>query len=126
MKLPKRRFLLPAFCLLIAIAAFLATPVEGPAVTRAESFVTLATYDGVITPVSAEYFHDALLSAQESFSVAVRERRLGRSSSEVSRGTMLRRIRRDAVRVARSCYLCVEVLAATGLITPLVGTILQM
>lgn len=66
MKLPKRRFLLPAFCLLIAIAAFLATPVEGPAVTRAESFVTLATYDGVITPVSAEYFHDALLSAQES------------------------------------------------------------
>ena len=50
MKLPKRRFLLPAFCLLIAMAVFLAAPVEGPAVTRAESFVTLATYDGVITP----------------------------------------------------------------------------
>ncbi len=36
-----------------------------PAV-RAESFVTLATYEGVINPVSAEYLHDALASAQES------------------------------------------------------------
>lgn len=36
-----------------------------PAV-RAESFVMLATYEGVINPVSAEYLHDALASAQES------------------------------------------------------------
>jgi membrane-bound serine protease (ClpP class) len=29
-----------------------------------EPFVTVATYDGVITPVSAEYLHDALASAE--------------------------------------------------------------
>ncbi|HKY72800.1 MAG TPA: nodulation protein NfeD [Nitrospira sp.] len=29
-----------------------------------ESFVTVATYDGVINPVSAEYLHDALASAE--------------------------------------------------------------
>ncbi|MDN5941967.1 MAG: nodulation protein NfeD [Nitrospira sp.] len=33
---------------------------------RADSFVLLATYDGVINPVAAEYLHDALDSAQES------------------------------------------------------------
>jgi membrane-bound serine protease (ClpP class) len=30
----------------------------------AEPFVTVATYDGVINPVSAEYLHDALVSAE--------------------------------------------------------------
>ena len=56
----------PSIILIIAMAAFLTTLFAGPAAARAESFLLLATYDGVITPVSAEYFHDALLSAQES------------------------------------------------------------
>lgn len=63
MKLRQHRHLLP-ICGLMA-ALFIALP-EGPTVARAESILMLATYDGVITPVSAEYFHDALLSAQES------------------------------------------------------------
>ncbi|MBI4001217.1 MAG: nodulation protein NfeD [Nitrospira defluvii] len=66
MKLPRRRPLLPGPHLIIAMAAFLTALFAGPAAARAESFLLLATYEGVITPVSAEYFHDALLSAQES------------------------------------------------------------
>ena len=37
-----------------------------PATSAAEPFVTLATYDGVINPVSAEYLHDALATAEAS------------------------------------------------------------
>jgi membrane-bound serine protease (ClpP class) len=41
------------FLLLVSCPAF-----------SAEPFVTVATYDGVINPVSAEYVHDALMSAE--------------------------------------------------------------
>ena len=37
-----------------------------PPVAQAEPFVALATYDGVINPVSAEYLHDALVWAEEN------------------------------------------------------------
>ena len=37
-----------------------------PPVAQAEPFVGLATYDGVINPVSAEYLHDALAWAEEN------------------------------------------------------------
>jgi membrane-bound serine protease (ClpP class) len=47
------------FSLVIAIFAL-------PATSAAEPFVTLATYDGVINPVSAEYLHDALATAEAS------------------------------------------------------------
>jgi membrane-bound serine protease (ClpP class) len=57
----------PHLCLLIiSIAAFFTALLVEPLPTRAESFVVLATYDGVINPVSAEYLHDALASSQES------------------------------------------------------------
>lgn len=57
----------PLFPPLIAAAIALLTALfTGPPVVRAEPFVMLATYDGVINPVSAEYLHDALVSAQES------------------------------------------------------------
>jgi membrane-bound serine protease (ClpP class) len=48
------------------MAALFIALLAGPTVARTESILMLATYDGVITPVSAEYFHDALLSAQEN------------------------------------------------------------
>ena len=51
--------------LIIATCALLTALFIGPSVVRAESLVMLATYDGVINPVSAEYLHDALVSAQE-------------------------------------------------------------
>ncbi len=66
MSCPRRRSLLPLLHLIIATVAFLTALFAWPPAARAESFVLLATYEGVITPVSAEYFHDALLSAQES------------------------------------------------------------
>jgi len=47
---------------IVLLAALLAEPVA----VRADSFVLLATYDGVINPVTAEYLHDALLSAQDN------------------------------------------------------------
>ncbi|WHZ15232.1 MAG: serine protease [Nitrospira sp.] len=57
--------------LLVATAAFLTVLSTVPPALRAESFLLLATYDGVITPVAAEYLHDALLSAQESGALAL-------------------------------------------------------
>ena len=48
-----------SFSLVIALFAL-------PATSAAEPFVTLATYDGVINPVSAEYLHDALATAEAS------------------------------------------------------------
>ncbi len=51
---------------LITITALLAALGVRPPALQAEPFVLLATYEGVITPVSAEYIHDALRSAQES------------------------------------------------------------
>jgi membrane-bound serine protease (ClpP class) len=52
--------------LIIAGGAMLTALLTAPLAVQAESFVTLATYDGVINPVSAEYLHDALISAQDS------------------------------------------------------------
>jgi membrane-bound serine protease (ClpP class) len=52
--------------LAISAAILLHALFAGAVPVRAESFVLLATYDGVINPVSAEYLNDALTSAQES------------------------------------------------------------
>lgn len=52
--------------LIISSAALLTALFAGPLPVKADSFVLLATYDGVINPVAAEYLHDALASAQES------------------------------------------------------------
>src|SRR6476646_7265499 len=37
---------------------------SGSSASSAEPFVTVATYDGIINPVAAEYLHDALASAE--------------------------------------------------------------
>ena len=66
MPVPRRRCRLSDLHLSIVTIAFLTALFGDPADARADSFLLLATYDGVITPVSAEYFHDALQSAQES------------------------------------------------------------
>ena len=63
------RFLL--FHLLITTVAILTPLGAAPSKVQAESSVVLATYDGVINPVSAEYLHDALVSAQEDRAQAV-------------------------------------------------------
>jgi len=47
----------------LTVAAFLPAL---PEVRAADPFVLVATYDGVINPVAAEYLHDALSSAEES------------------------------------------------------------
>lgn len=52
------KFNLPIVALLVALFA-------APPATQAEPFVVLATYDGIINPVSAEYLHDALAWAEE-------------------------------------------------------------
>lgn len=57
--------------LIVAVGAMLLPLLTAPLAVQAESFVMLATYDGVINPVSAEYLHDALLSAQESSAQAL-------------------------------------------------------
>jgi membrane-bound serine protease (ClpP class) len=64
MRFPRSRPRLPLLVTLTAVLlhALFAWPLP----VRAESFVLLATYDGVINPVAAEYLHDALASAQES------------------------------------------------------------
>jgi membrane-bound serine protease (ClpP class) len=55
----------PLFHLLVTTVAILTALASAPSAAQAESSVVLATYDGVINPVSAEYLHDALASAQE-------------------------------------------------------------
>ena len=52
--------------LIVSILALLTDLFAGPPPVRADSFVLLATYDGVINPVAAEYLHDALVDAQEN------------------------------------------------------------
>ncbi|MCC2643064.1 MAG: nfeD [Nitrospira sp.] len=65
MKFQRSRSLLLFLQLTVTLfALFTASFAATPAV-RAEPTVLLATYDGVITPVSAEYLHDAILAAQE-------------------------------------------------------------
>src|SRR5882672_3995260 len=56
------RLLLP----IVSTAALLTALVTAPLPVRANPFVLVATYDGVINPVSAEYLHDALASAQDT------------------------------------------------------------
>lgn len=56
------RLLLP----IVSTAALLTALVTAPLPVRADPFVLVATYDGVINPVSAEYLHDALASAQDT------------------------------------------------------------
>ncbi len=58
------RSLLPR--LILALVACLTALFAEPPHAPAESSVVLATYEGVINPVAAEYLHDALASAQES------------------------------------------------------------
>ncbi|MCS6287662.1 MAG: nodulation protein NfeD [Nitrospira sp.] len=57
---------LPFPVAIIATCALLIALVAAPLATQAESFVVVSTYDGIITPVSAEYLHDALMSAQDT------------------------------------------------------------
>jgi membrane-bound serine protease (ClpP class) len=52
--------------LFLSFLLTLATIHFPPATSAAEPFVMVATYDGVINPVSAEYLHDALASAEAS------------------------------------------------------------
>ena len=66
MHFSKSRALLRLLQLALSTAALVTTLVATALPAQAESFVVLATYDGVINPVSAEYLHDALTSAQES------------------------------------------------------------
>ncbi len=56
----------PVVPYLTALTLFLVTLIAGSVGAQRESVMVLATYDGVITPVAAEYFHDALQSAQDS------------------------------------------------------------
>ena len=58
--------LLPLSIVIIATCALLAGLIAAAVTAQAESLVVVASYDGVITPVAAEYLHDALLSAQDS------------------------------------------------------------
>jgi len=66
MQLTSRRpdllFLIKFLPLIALLAALLAVPPTA----QAEPFVVLATYDGVINPVSAEYLHDGLAWAEEN------------------------------------------------------------
>lgn len=66
MQFPISRPHLLALRLILSTAALVTALVLAALPVRAESFVQLATYDGVINPVSAEYVHDALASAQEN------------------------------------------------------------
>ena len=65
MHVPSRAPRFPLFHLFITTVAILTASSAAPSAVQAESSVVLATYDGVINPVSAEYLHDALASAQE-------------------------------------------------------------
>ena len=65
MHVPSRAPRFPLFHLFITTVAILTALAAAPSAVQAESSVVLATYDGVINPVSAEYLHDALASAQE-------------------------------------------------------------
>jgi membrane-bound serine protease (ClpP class) len=65
MYVPIRGPRFPLFHLLVTTIAILIALAAAPSTVQAQSSVLLATYDGVINPVSAEYLHDAIASAQE-------------------------------------------------------------
>src|ERR1051325_1057381 len=71
MNVPIRGLRFQLFHLLITTVAILTPLAAAPSKVQAESSVVLATYDGVINPVSAEYLHDALVSALEDRAQAV-------------------------------------------------------
>lgn len=66
MHLTRRRPRWPLLRLILPTAALLTVMFAASLPACAEPFVLVATYDGVINPVSAEYLHDAIQSAQES------------------------------------------------------------
>jgi len=53
-----------AWSFLLLLGCFFMLLCAVQAVSAADPFVTVATYDGVINPVSAEYLHDALATAE--------------------------------------------------------------
>src|SRR6188472_878070 len=53
-----------AWSFLLLLGCFFMLLCAVQAVSAADPFVTVATYDGVINPVAAEYLHDALASAE--------------------------------------------------------------
>lgn len=55
-----------AISLIVAIAALVTAALVTLRAAGSDPFVVLATYDGVINPVSAEYLQDAIQSAQET------------------------------------------------------------
>lgn len=57
--------------IIVAIAAVIMAALVSLPVAGSEPFVLLATYDGVINPVSAEYLHDAIQTAQETGAEAI-------------------------------------------------------
>lgn len=63
---PSSRPRLPLLQLVLSTAALIAAVLTTTLPAQAESFVVLATYDGVINPVCAEYLHDVITSAQEN------------------------------------------------------------
>ena len=64
MDAPSRSSGLPRLPRLIAALALFTALFLGTSGVRAESHLLVATYDGVINPVAAEYIHDALASAE--------------------------------------------------------------
>lgn len=66
MRLPRSRHYLLALRLILSTVVLVITIFVASFPAHADSSIVLATYDGVINPVSAEYLHDALISAQES------------------------------------------------------------
>lgn len=66
MDAPSRRFDLLPTPRIIGILTLCTALFMGTAGVRAESHLLVATYDGIINPVAAEYVHDALASATET------------------------------------------------------------
>ncbi|WP_455377497.1 NfeD family protein [Petrachloros mirabilis] len=66
MSTPKHRSGHRTISLIIAIAALVTAALVALRAAGSDPFVVLATYDGVINPVSAEYLQDAIQSAQET------------------------------------------------------------
>lgn len=66
MKMSSHRSRLPPLLPLLALVNCLAAPSADAAAAPAEPSVLVATYDGVINPVAAEYVHDALTAALET------------------------------------------------------------
>ncbi|BFU93403.1 MAG: serine protease [Nitrospira sp.] len=66
MKMLSHRSRLPPLLPILALPVYLAVPSGEATAAPPEPSVLVATYDGVINPVAAEYVHDALTSALET------------------------------------------------------------